>query len=315
MTSRQGEQAAIARDGKRRRGGQRGTQGQRTAGDRGGALIAQGHAVGDDRGARAGLGEGERAGAGVGDRVRAGAGAEVHRRAAGADGERGRRAAGVVDDDGAVGDGGQAGDGLGTAGEVEGRGVGGGSFRGEDEAAGAGAMRDDFVGAQREHAATDDDRGAALVEGRARRRREGERAVAALDQRHAEGAGGGEGALDRGGAGTVDRPGARMDEFGGGQAVGERDALAGVDEIAEGQVEDVAGQDHRRGESDRSVARERLRGAVEEADRAAEGAIPAEGLHGRVAEADGRRRGGVGRGQAQRAAEDFQPARVAALTG
>ena len=176
-------------------------------------------------------------------------------------------------------------------------------------------MRDDFVGTQREHATTDDDRGASLVEGRARGRREGERAIAALDQRHAEGAGGGEGSLDRGGTGAIDRPGTRISELGGVQAGGERDALAGVDEIAESEIEDVAGQDHRRGEGDRAGARERLRGAIEEANRASEGAVAADSLHGRIAEADGRCRRGVGRGQAQGTAEDFQTARVATLTG
>ena len=315
MTSGQGEQAAVARDRERRRGGQRRTQGERTAGDRGGALIAQGHAVGDDRGARAGLGEGERARTGVSDRVSAGAAAEIHVRSAGTDGERGRRGRGIIDDDRAVGHGGQAGDGLGTAGEIEGGGVGGVALGGEDQAAGAGAMRDDFIGAEREHAAADDDRGAALIEVRTRRGSESERAVAGLDQRHAEGAGGGERTLERGGAGPVDGPGTRVQEFGSIDARGESDALAGDDEVTEREVEHVAREDDLGGEGERAVARERLRGVVKEADRAAERAVATDGLDGRVAEADGRRRRDVGRGQTQRAAEDLETAGVAALTG
>ena len=310
----QGEQATRAGDAQAGRSRQRRTDDERAAGDRGGALVGKDDAVGDDARARAGLGERERARAGIGHGIRTGSAAEGDGGPVGTDSEGRRRGRRIVDDQRAVGDGGESGDGLGAATEVEGRGVGREGFGGEDQSAGAGAMRDDFVGAEGERAAAHDDRRAALREVGRAADGQGERAGTVLHQVETMATRAGEVALDQGVARAVHGPGAVERELGGAQAAREGDRLA-RDVLAEGDVGDVAAEVDDVGEGEGVRAGERLRGVVQERDGATEGARAADRFDRGVAEADADGAGGVGRSQAQRAAEDFESADISTGAG
>ena len=124
----------------------------------------------------------------------------------------------------------------------------------------------------------------------------------------------GEVALDQGVARAVHGPGAVERELGGAQAAGEGDRLAG-DVLAEGDVGDVAAEVDDVGESEGVRAGERLRSVVQERHGAAERARAADRFDRGVAEADADRIGGVGRSQAQRAAEDFESAGISTGAG
>ena len=314
MSGLQGEQAAGAGDAQAGRSRQGRTDDERAAGHRGRALVRKDDAVGDDAGARAGLGERERARAGIGHRIRTGAAAEGDGGPVGADGEGRRRGRRIIDDQRSVGDSGESGDGLGAATEVERRGVGGVGFGREDQSARAGAMRDDLVGAQGERAAAHDYRRAALREIGCTAEVQGEGAGSVLHQVETMAARAGEVALDQGVARAVHGPGAVERELGGAQAAGEGDRLSG-DVLAEGDVGDVAAEVDDVGEGEGVRAGEYLRGVVQERHGATEGARAADRLDRGVAEADADRIGGVGRSQAQRAAEDFESADISTSAG